>query len=59
VQGGAVYYFANSNQPGQVAEPAPVIVMKSPIELSESIIPAEQRKFDADTWKGKKKPGDS
>jgi hypothetical protein len=27
--------------------------------LSESIIPAEQRKFDADTWKGKKKPGDS
>lgn len=58
VEGGAVYYFAGSNQPGQTQAVAPVIVMKSPLELSEAIITAEQRKYDADTAKKKKKPGE-
>jgi hypothetical protein len=55
VQAGALYYFADSNLPGQAQEPAPVIVLKSPLVLSESIIPAEKRKFDVET-RGEKKP---
>ncbi|HLF29887.1 MAG TPA: hypothetical protein VI566_02530 [Xanthomonadales bacterium] len=58
VQSGALYYFADGNLPGEVREPAPVIVLKSPLLLSEDIIPAEKRKFDADTWGGNKSPYD-
>jgi hypothetical protein len=51
VQGGAVYYFASSNLPGVKRAPAPVVVLKTPLELDKPIVPAEQRKFDADKLK--------
>lgn len=51
VQGGAVYYFASSNLPGAKREPVPVVVLKTPLELNEPIVPVEQRKFDADKLK--------
>lgn len=49
IKGGSVYYFAGSNSAGGVGEPGPTVVLKSPLVLSEAIIPVEQRKFDADT----------
>jgi hypothetical protein len=51
VQGGAVYYFASSNLPGVKREPAPVVVLKTPLELDEPIVPVEQLKFNADKLK--------
>ena len=51
IQGGAVYYFASSNLPGVKREPAPVVVLKTPLELDEPIVPVEQRKFNADKLK--------
>lgn len=53
VQGGSVYYFAGSNLPEIKREPAPIVVLKTPLELSEAIVPAEQRKFNADRLKNK------
>jgi len=46
IQDGAVYYFASSNQSGLEREPAPVIILKTPMILSEDILPVEQRKWD-------------
>lgn len=51
IQGGAVYYFASSNLSGVKKEPVPVVVLKTPLELSEPIVPVEQRKFNADKLK--------
>jgi len=53
VHGGTVYYFASGNLPGVKREPAPVKVLKTPVELSEPIVPVEQRKFNADRLKQK------
>jgi hypothetical protein len=51
IQGGAVYYFASSSLPGAKRGPVPVVVLKTPLELDEPIVPVEQRKFDADKVK--------
>jgi len=51
VQGGAVYYFAGSNMAGVKEKPAPVTVLKTPVEPSEDIVPVEQRKYEADKLK--------
>lgn len=51
IQGGAVYYFASSNLPGVKRGPVPVVVLKTPLELSAAIVPVEKRKFDADKLK--------
>jgi len=51
VQGGTVYYFACGNVPGVKREPAPVMVLKTPTEPGEDIVPVEQRKYEADKLK--------
>jgi hypothetical protein len=53
VEGGAVYYFASGNRPGEKRAAAPVVVMKTPVQLSQPIVPVEQRKFEADRLKNK------
>ncbi len=53
IQGGTVYYFAAGNVPGVNREPAPVVVLKTPVELNEDVVPVEQRKFDDDQLKKK------
>jgi len=58
VQDGMVYYFAGSNVSAVKGEPAPVVVMKTPVELTKPVVPVEQRVFNADRFKNKKKSGD-
>ena len=41
----AVFYFADGNQPGQAPEPGETLVLKTPLVLSEVIVPADYRKF--------------
>jgi hypothetical protein len=48
VNGGAIYYFAEGNKSDRNGEPAVTTVMRTPMELSEAIAPAETRKYDND-----------
>jgi hypothetical protein len=54
VNGGAIYYFAEGNKSDRNGEPAATSVMKTPMELSEPIAPAEHRKYDQDVEAKKK-----
>lgn len=45
---GAAFYFANGNQPGQTGEPEETLVLKTPLILSEPIVPPDYRKFESD-----------
>jgi hypothetical protein len=48
VNGGAIYYFAEGNKGDENGKPAVTTVMRTPMELSEAITPAESRKYDND-----------
>jgi hypothetical protein len=45
---GAAYYFANGNQPGQIGDPEETLVLKTPLILSEAIVPPDYRKYEAE-----------
>jgi hypothetical protein len=48
IQGDSVYYFANGNMPGSNRGPEKTLVMKSPLDPQQGIIPVENRKFNSD-----------
>ena len=55
VNNGAIYYFAEGNKSDKNGEPAVTTVMRTPMELSEPIAPAESRKYDQDVGSNKAK----
>jgi len=55
VNNGAIYYFAEGNKSDENGELAVTTVMRTPMELSEPIAPAESRKYDQDVGSNKAK----